>query len=622
MLDGNLFQGKRDRQKGDILFDNGTLRVILIGCLAIAVSLFIMSLSSILITRNVVVENLKKVVIQHMAGSISAGIDGRIERAVDASLILSSDDNLIKWIESREKDEAAGAIAKGKMLELVRDLGYDTTFVTSALSGNYWSCEDEQGAKLLYQVSEEDENDSWFYYILNLGRRYEININYDKKLKDTFVWIDSLVGEINKPIAVTGVGMNLSKVIKDLAASDLESGLKNEIWLVDDKGDIYLSKNQDYMDKNLSLFLPEELENSILNSDELSRTFFSAEYKDHTGELYDIAYRKIKNTKWNLIIQIPRNESMSFLNRVVYNTLIACVFVIVIVIIMFNTLSRRIADPYKRALLINEELENKISARTKELNEQHAKIMDSIEYAKLIQKTILPTDEELQRIFRQYFIIWEPRDIVGGDFYWIRKFEDGTLVVLGDCTGHGVPGALMTMAVNSILNHIVGGICHNDPALILEEMDKLLKQDLRRDQNEESIHDGLDAGILFIANNSSVLYSGAQIPLWVSNADGVIQIRGDRHSIGSDRINKEKKFTNEKIEYSEGMTLYMATDGLKDQLGGMYKLPFGKSRVLSLLSSINNMSMEEQRKELWAAYTAYTQDEIRRDDVAMIGIRI
>lgn len=289
---------------------------------------------------------------------------------------------------------------------------------------------------------------------------------------------------------------------------------------------------------------------------------------------------------------------------------------------MFNILSRKVADPYKRALLINQELERKIDERTKELNEKNIKIMDSIDYAKVIQKTILPSSEEINKVFSQHFVIWEPRDIVGGDFYWVRKFDDGILVILGDCTGHGVPGALMTMAVSAVLNHIVDGICHNDPASIIKEMDRLLRKNLKREQGAEIIHDGLDAGVLFVSNENRIFFSGAQIPLWVGYENGIKEIRGSRSSVGSDKSEKEIKFINTEIEYINGMTLYMATDGLKDQPGGAYKLPYGKRRIITLLDSINSMALGEQKKEIMAAYDAYIMDELRRDDIAMIGIRI
>lgn len=621
-MPGNGQQKKQiDKKSRDVLFDHGTIRVILIGCLAIALSLIIMSLSSIFITRDAVVLNFKKAVIRHMAGSIASSIDARIERAVDVSLLLSSDPMLDRWVRSHEKDQEAGRIAQEKMLELVRDLGYDTSFVTSALTGNYWSC-DVTGAKLIYTVSTNDPADAWFFDILKIQKRYEINVNYDKKLKDTFVWIDALVGDVNAPTAVTGVGMNLSRVIKDLLAADGDQGARNEVWLVDDQGDIRLSKDLKSMNRNLSDFVPESLKSSILAADSVSGTFISTEYKGQKGELHDIVYKKIQNTKWSLVVEIPRSESLGFLNSIIYSTLIACLFVILVVVVMFNVLAKRIADPYKRALLINEELERKINERTKELHDKNVKIQDSFDYAKIIQKTILPSADDLKQIFKEHFVIWEPRDTVGGDFYWVRKFDDGVLVILGDCTGHGVPGALMTMAVNAIINHVVDEICHDDPAWILSEMDRLLKQNLRRDQASELIHDGLDAGILYISRNHKILFSGAQIPAWINAGNHITEIRGDRESIGSDRTGKGKVFENTEIGYVPGMTLYMATDGLKDQPGGLHKLPYGKSRLISLLESVGKLPPDEQRKAVLEAYIAYAGEEQRRDDVAMIAFKI
>jgi len=605
----------------DVIFDNGAIKVIFIGCLAIAISLMVMSISSIIITRNTVVENLKQVVLQNLAGSISASIDGRIERAADASILLAGDPTVIKWLRSYEKDQAADTIVREKMLGLVRDLGYDTSFLASALSGGYWSCDNKE-MKLLYKLSKEDPADSWFYYTLQLQKPFEININYDRELKDTFVWIDALVGDQQEPIAVTGVGMNLSKVVKELIAADSINRLNNEIFLVDDKEDIYLSKNQDNMQKNLSLFLPEQLKNDILSSDVGADSFESAEYTDGKNELYDIVYKKIKGTKWSIIVQIPRAESLKFLNTIIYNTLVACAFVIIVVIAMFYILSKRIADPYKRALLINQQLEIKIDERTKELNEKNAKLQDSIDYARVIQKTMLPSPEEIEKAFDEYFVIWEPRDTVGGDFYWIKKFNDGVLVVLGDCTGHGVPGSLMTMAANAILNQISDDERHNDPAWILNEMDRLLKLSLRREQGIGIIHDGLDAGVLFISNNSRIVFSGAQIPLWIGNGKEIKEIRGSRDSIGSDRGKKEKRFTNAEVGYFKGITLYMATDGLKDQPGGPDKYPFGKRRIMELLSSVSGKRLSEQKEGISSAYEAYKKDELRRDDVAVIGIKI
>jgi len=267
-------------------------------------------------------------------------------------------------------------------------------------------------------------------------------------------------------------------------------------------------------------------------------------------------------------------------------------------------------------------LEHKVTERTRELNEKNAKIQDSIEYAKMIQQTILPDDIEISKMLKDYFIIWKPRDVVGGDLYWMRKFEDGFTIAVGDCTGHGVPGALMTMAVSAILDRIADVICHDDPAFILNELNQLLNQSLRRGSNGSDIQDGLDAGIIFVSNHGKILYSGARISLYVIKDGETTEIKGIAKTIGVESSNKDKDFTNETIQLEKGMSFYLATDGMKDQVGGENRLPFGKKRLLAVLESIQQCTMEEQKEIIWTTYENYKKDEMSRDDVTMFGFRL
>jgi serine phosphatase RsbU (regulator of sigma subunit)/HAMP domain-containing protein len=262
-------------------------------------------------------------------------------------------------------------------------------------------------------------------------------------------------------------------------------------------------------------------------------------------------------------------------------------------------------------------LEHKVEERTRELVEKNANIQESIEYARVIQQTILP-DEEISKILKDYFIIWHPRDIVGGDFYWMRKFDNGFLVIVGDCTGHGVPGALMTMAVNSILDRIVDDMCYDDPAFILGELNRLLNHSQKG--SGDNIQDGLDAGIICVFDNGTILYSGARISLFIIKNDETFEIKGINHTIG--HILHKKIFMNHKIDFQPGMSFYLATDGVKDQIGGEKHLPFGKKGLLAVLKSIQQYSMDEQKNRIWSAYEDYKKNEPFRDDVTMFGFRI
>lgn len=194
------------------------------------------------------------------------------------------------------------------------------------------------------------------------------------------------------------------------------------------------------------------------------------EYTNSNGETIDLAYQLTKSTDWKVVFQIPRSESIALLGNIKLNTAIASLVTLILMLFVFYVISQRMANHLKRALLLTQEMEKQVGERTQELVDKNQKIMDSIDYAKRLQESILPTKEELGTVFDDYFVLWAPRDIVGGDFFWVRQIDsERSLIAVGDCTGHGVPGAFMTMAVNSVLKHIVDQNIV-DPAIILSEL--------------------------------------------------------------------------------------------------------------------------------------------------------
>ena len=197
-------------------------------------------------------------------------------------------------------------------------------------------------------------------------------------------------------------------------------------------------------------------------------------------------------------------------------------------------------------------MEKKVAERTKELQEKNIKIQDSIEYAKMIQETILPSDSEMSDALKDYFLISKPRDIVGGDFYWMKTYKDHFLLVVGDCTGHGVPGALMTTSVISMLNHIVDELNNDNPAVILQELDRLVKQSFRGDSANENIEYGLDAGILYVSKEKKILFSGAAASAIISDKNGINEIKSITRTINCKMGTKEMSFENCEIKYNPG----------------------------------------------------------------------
>ena len=157
---------------------------------------------------------------------------------------------------------------------------------------------------------------------------------------------------------------------------------------------------------------------------------------------------------------------------------------------------------------------------------------------------------------------------MGGDFYWMKNFSDGYLVIVGDCTGHGVPGALMTTAVNAIFSNITDGTCHDNPKEILKEIERQIMRSFMKGGSCETITDGLDAGVMFVSYDHKITFSGAKISVFVHDHMGIYEIKGSRDTIDCLSRKHEKQFKNHEIRYDESLTLYIATDGFTDQPGG------------------------------------------------------
>ena len=339
-----------DNNKITSLFDNNTIRIITIGCIVILLALISMSSVSIVLTRNAALNKLKTSDIKNLAGAFSSTIEAKIEKAIDVSLILANDQVVVNWIESNDQDEELGEIVKNKMGDIV-GLGYDTSFLASGISNNYWSFHGQE-FRLLNVLSKDDIQDNWFFHSLDMKKKYEINIDHNKVLKDTFVWINTLVGNIDKPIAVSGVGMNLSNVIKGLIKEETEQEIRYDIWLVDGKGDIHLSNNPEDLGRPLSYYIPSHFIESIITTNYQQKEYEVLDYKSEDGEIYDFAYKRIENTDWILLVQISRSESLGFMKPIVANTIFAFFVILLVMLILFNVVINKLANPYKQAVLM------------------------------------------------------------------------------------------------------------------------------------------------------------------------------------------------------------------------------------------------------------------------------
>lgn len=251
------------------------------------------------------------------------------------------------------------------------------------------------------------------------------------------------------------------------------------------------------------------------------------------------------------------------------------------------------------------------------------KIQDNITYARRIQISILPELKQIKKYIPNIFVIWNPRDNVGGDFYWFKETKAGCLLAIADCTGHGVSGAFMTMIAYSELNRITEEVCNDNPSVILQELCKGIKRTLNKEKKEHYADDGLDIGLCYLpAQESSFIYAGSWISLLIMEDNKIRRIRGDKQSIGYTSSKDNFIYTNHKVPFSDQSFFYLTTDGYVDQLGGQRRKSFGYNRLTTLLETIHTKTPDQQKEILAQNLLGYIGSEYDQvDDVTLIGFK-
>ncbi|MGQ0827787.1 MAG: PP2C family protein-serine/threonine phosphatase, partial [Bacteroidota bacterium] len=260
------------------------------------------------------------------------------------------------------------------------------------------------------------------------------------------------------------------------------------------------------------------------------------------------------------------------------------------------------------------------------LNEQHKKITDSINYAKRIQQSILPRESEIQKIVPQSFIFYQPRDIVSGDFYWFSQVEKKIIIAAVDCTGHGVPGAFMSLIGNTLLNEIINEKRVTDPASILSLLHLNVLKALHQREGEVQNQDGMEMSLCVIDNENKLIeFAGAMTPIYVVKNGLVNVIQPDTRGIGgiNAAIQKGEKveFSTKQIPIEKNMCLYMFTDGYMDQFGGPKNKKFNAPMFKKMLLYFQALDMESQKSGMEEIMKNWRGDHRQIDDMLVIGIR-
>jgi serine phosphatase RsbU (regulator of sigma subunit) len=272
----------------------------------------------------------------------------------------------------------------------------------------------------------------------------------------------------------------------------------------------------------------------------------------------------------------------------------------------------------------NEQLQgafNLIEEKNTQIEKSNLMITDSITYAKRIQDAILPAPEDLSKSFSDdFFIFYKPSQIVSGDFYWCSIQGNKTIFVVADCTGHGVPGAFMSMIGNTLLNEIVNERKITDTQKIAELLDEKIIHSLHQHEGTQK-YDGMDISICSIDKiTKEIHFTGAHHAMYTYNGH-LSKIKGDPFSIGGAQQQKAKTFSSRTIQYEEGLRLYFLTDGYCDQSGGATNKRFSSKKFELLLDQIQHASMHDQKEKLEQEFESWKGNTKQRDDILVVGIK-
>jgi len=263
------------------------------------------------------------------------------------------------------------------------------------------------------------------------------------------------------------------------------------------------------------------------------------------------------------------------------------------------------------------EQKQEVETQKQMVEQKNEEIIDSINYAQRIQRAILPPMSEVEAALPESFVFYRPKDIVAGDFYWMKKTDDSVYIAAADCTGHGVPGAMVSVICNSGLNRSVMEFGLKSPAEILDKTRELVIKEFEK--SEEEVKDGMDIALCRIETNK-VSYAGANNPLWLIRNGEMQVIKADKQPIG--KYANSKAFSHHEIEVQKGDVIYLFSDGFPDQFGGEKGKKYMSARFKRFLLSIHDHNLSEQGKLLESEFLNWIGGEEQLDDICVVGVKI
>jgi serine phosphatase RsbU (regulator of sigma subunit) len=281
--------------------------------------------------------------------------------------------------------------------------------------------------------------------------------------------------------------------------------------------------------------------------------------------------------------------------------------------------NRKLIEDLKEA---NQTLEQKVVERTKMIEAQKSELTSSIQYARRIQNALLPRNDEFARLFPSFFILSRPKDIVSGDYYWLGVKDDVVVIAVADCTGHGVPGAFMSLLGVSFLNEILNKSVKIRANEILNQLRDQVIKSLHQTGKSKEARDGMEIALCVVDKGKNKLqFSGAFRPLYLVRNGEIHEMNGDNMPIGIYEED-DNSFTNKEMQFYDGDIIYLFTDGYIDQMGGESRKTFRSQNFKKLLMDIHGESMQKQKDILETNYNVWKGPNDQQDDILIVGIKM
>lgn len=275
----------------------------------------------------------------------------------------------------------------------------------------------------------------------------------------------------------------------------------------------------------------------------------------------------------------------------------------------------------KKSNYILERQKQQLFTQKKLVDEKNEEIMASVRYAEKIQRAVIPTIEDLKKYLNDFFIFYIPKDIVSGDFYWFEEKNGNFFIAAVDCTGHGVPGSMLSLIGNMVLNEAVNELNYTSPAQILTHLNQRVQYTLNQREDDSNARDGMDVCLIkIVPDENKIVFSGAKRPLFLINSKNEItSIKGDRSSIGG-RHRGKVEFNDKEIDIEKDLSVYLTSDGFVDQIGFNGK-KFGTAKLKDFIYRNHHLPMFDQGDQIEREFFHHLGDEEQRDDITIIGIK-